>query len=293
MSRWSAGKRAGNYAGAPTWAPVGPMNILTEILPLPHNCRGDFYRADRSVQSVCKRRGHEGRSAPSRWRGRRPPQRKRIAATTGDLRSAGRVTSCDRCGAGLGLEEGEARNVAEVPGVQRPEHCAARARTCGHAEVELALARARHQPIQLRRQGSLTRAERQSLGRRQQRLLMQDLHLASWSAQPLVQHEARDPDALALSEDSPQHRRGAPRSGQCVDEYRGVEMDQRGRVGLRRRPQRRRDARTSRSSTSTSATVRVGGSWTMRSTIASIRARSSSLSLVERASYSRTASRTT
>ena len=37
MSRWSAGKRAGNYAGAPTWGPVGPMNILTEILPLPHD----------------------------------------------------------------------------------------------------------------------------------------------------------------------------------------------------------------------------------------------------------------
>ena len=89
----------------------------------------------------------------------------------------------------LGLEEGEAGNVAEVPGVQRPERGAARPSTCGHAEVELPLARARHQPIQLGGQGRLTRAERQSLGRRQQRLLMQELGLAPWPAQPLVQDE--------------------------------------------------------------------------------------------------------
>jgi hypothetical protein len=105
----------------------------------------------------------------------------------------------------------------KVLGVERPERRSARTSASRHAEVELTLARARHQPIQLGRQGSLTGAERQSLGRRQQRLLMQELRLAPWPAQPLVQDEDRDSDALALTEHSAQRRGGAPRSGQRVD----------------------------------------------------------------------------
>jgi hypothetical protein len=46
---------------------------------------------------------------------------------------------------------------------------------------------------------------------------MQELRLAPWPAQPLVQDEGGDPDALALIEHSAQRRSGAPRSGQRVD----------------------------------------------------------------------------
>src|SRR3990170_3987918 len=128
---------------------------------------------------------------------------------------------------------------------------------------------------------------------RQELLLVRELGLDTRSSEPLVQDQCGDRDALALLDDAPEVARGAPRTGHRIHEHRRVEVDQRGpRVGWRC-PHRRRAARMSRSSASTSTAGRVGGRPIARSRTASMRWRSLSLSLSAWAAYSLIASRTT
>src|SRR5437870_13339568 len=166
------------------------------------------------------------------------------------------------------------RDVLEVVGIQSPKLGLVGDRTSCNGNVEFPAAWSFDISVQLCGQESFSRTEWNCLSSREQGFLICNLFGRPRSASPFEGDERAHQESLAAIYQLPKSRLGTLRSGNCINQGRGVEMNHSERV---RRPPVPRAARISAISASTAACLRVGRRATIRSSTFSIRWRSSSL----------------
>jgi len=182
-------------------------------------------------------------------------------------------------------------HISKVFLIQRPEPSIHGDSSCRDRKVQFPPAAAWDCPVQPGRCCRLFRSEVEGAVPRKECFLSQQLRRCTRAAQPLVKNEGAQHDPLALLYRSPHGRSRSLWSCQAVDQQRRVEEYHWRSTGVRR-PPLRRAFRTASNSRSTSSTGRSGICAKTSSNTASMRSRSSSLSLPTRAAYSCTASLT-
>src|SRR3990172_1176593 len=187
--------------------------------------------------------------------------------------------------------EAEARDVLEVRRVEGPEGRPVRERARGDGEVHGASPGASRRPVEVSRDRRLSGPERDGGRGREQGFLGPELLGRPRPAQPLVQRQGADAEALPRLDGRADLRGGAPVAREGVHERREIEVDHRPALRARRRLPARREARISFSSASTSRAGRGRIAGTTRSKTSSRRRRSSSEGLPLRSSWSRMAPR--